>query len=71
MRRNGEVLRGRMGQLFRDGGANFFHKGVNDRWRGVFRPDDLALYDARLAELPRDWRALAYGWRAHHGTPAA
>ena len=65
MRRNGEVLRGRMGQLFRDGGANFFHKGVNDRWRGVFRPDDLALYDARLAELPPDCaRWLTDGGRA-------
>ncbi len=48
MRRDGEVLMGNMAAIFRGGGSRFFHKGTNERWRGVFRDDDLALYDAKV-----------------------
>ncbi len=34
-----------------DGGADrFFHKGENDRWKGVLDDDDLALFEARCRE---------------------
>ena len=29
---------------------NFFNRGTNGRWRGVFRPDDLTLYDSKVRE---------------------
>ena len=36
-------------KLWGDGGANrFFNKGANRRWEGVFSPDDLASYDAKV-----------------------
>ena len=53
MRRDGEVLMGSVAASFRGGAARFFHEGTNGRWRGVFREEDLALYDAKVeAELP-------------------
>ncbi len=65
MQREGAALLGRTGASFRDGGAEFIHKGVNGRWRDSFRADDLALYDAALARLPEDCaRWLTEGGRA-------
>lgn len=53
MRRDGEILMGNVAAAFRGGAARFFHKGTNDRWRGLYRDEDLALYEAKLrAELP-------------------
>ncbi|MBA3324323.1 MAG: sulfotransferase domain-containing protein [Rhodobacteraceae bacterium] len=64
MRRNGDALLGQMTGAFRNGGASFFHKGTNGRWRGVFRPDDLARYDAKVSALPQACaRWLAEGGR--------
>ena len=53
MRRDGEALMGGVAAAFRGGGGRFFHAGTNGRWRGVFRDEDLALYEAKVgAELP-------------------
>jgi aryl sulfotransferase len=49
MRRDGRVLMGNVGTIFQEGSSRFFHKGTNERWRGVFLEDDLALYDAKVA----------------------
>jgi hypothetical protein len=39
--------------LFLGGSQRFFLKGTNERWRGIFRDEDLALYDATVqAMLP-------------------
>jgi hypothetical protein len=43
------------------GARRFFHKGTNERWRGVFRNDDLTLYEAKVERmLP----ASCAGWTA-------
>jgi aryl sulfotransferase len=53
MRRDGDALMGSVAASFEGGGTRFFHKGRNGRWRGVFREEDLALYDAKVeAMLP-------------------
>ncbi len=39
-------------RCFAEGSAGFFFKGTNNRWKGVFREEDLALYDAAMARLP-------------------
>jgi len=53
MRRNGDLLMGSVAGSFQGGGSRFFHQGAIGRWRGLFRNDDLAQYDARfMAELP-------------------
>ena len=35
---------------FAGGADRFFHKGLNDRWRGVLGDGDLALFEARCRE---------------------
>ncbi len=37
MRRDGAALMGKVAALFQEGSNRFFHKGTNERWRGVFR----------------------------------
>lgn len=37
------------GDIWEGGGRTFLHKGTNGRWRDLYAPDDLALYDARVA----------------------
>ena len=37
------------GNFWEGGGRTFLHKGTNGRWREVYRPEDLARYDARVA----------------------
>jgi aryl sulfotransferase len=65
MRRDGEALMGGMAGIFRGGAGRFFHVGTNGRWRGVFREEDLALYEAKVgSELPPDcarWVAHGHG----------
>ena len=51
MRRHGDALMGSVAESFTGGGRRFFHKGVNGRWRGVFRDEDLALYDAKVETM--------------------
>jgi aryl sulfotransferase len=48
MRRDGEVLMGAVAASFQGGAARFFHRGTSGRWRGVFRKEDLALYEAKV-----------------------
>lgn len=61
MRRDGDLLMGSASKVFQGGGARFFHKAAIEGWRGVYRDDDLALYDAKAdALLPpacRSWVA--------------
>ena len=53
MCRDGAALMGSVAGMFRGGAARFFHQSTKGRWRGVFRAEDLALYDAKLrADLP-------------------
>ncbi len=48
MRRDAEVLMGSTAAIFQGGASRFFHKGTNKRWHGVFRSEDLALYDEKV-----------------------
>jgi aryl sulfotransferase len=52
MRRDGDTLLAKAASQFKDGSRGFFFKGTNERWRGVFRDEDLRLYDAKLQMLP-------------------
>ncbi|HUO88474.1 MAG TPA: sulfotransferase domain-containing protein [Rhizomicrobium sp.] len=48
MRRDAKAFAPGMDRSFAKGTDTFFNKGTNGRWRGVFRADDLAAYDARV-----------------------
>jgi aryl sulfotransferase len=50
MRRDGARLLPTSGEQFQGGADRFLYKGTNGRWRGVLTDDDLALYDAKVAE---------------------
>ncbi|GAB5469101.1 MAG: sulfotransferase domain-containing protein [Rhodospirillales bacterium] len=50
MRKHGDRLMGSVAQAFDGGGGYFFNKGRNGRWQGLFRQEDLARYQALLAE---------------------
>ncbi|MFO0991703.1 MAG: sulfotransferase domain-containing protein [Hyphomicrobiales bacterium] len=50
MRKQGAALMPNVTQLFDKGAETLFNKGTNGRWKGVFRDDDLALYDAKIAK---------------------
>lgn len=51
MRRDGDALLGNLTSLFRDGSQTFLYKGINGRWRGVAREDDIALYEAKAKAM--------------------
>ena len=38
------------GNIWQGGGDTFLHKGVNGRWRDIFKAEDLAQYDAKVEE---------------------
>lgn len=63
MRRDGDAVLGKAAQQFRGEGQTFFNKGENERWRGIFRDADLALYErkAALAFTPECAAWLANG----------
>ena len=68
MRRDGTVLLDRLADIFEGGSRRFFNKGTNQRWRGVFHEEDLALYDAKMREtLPPDCARWVAGGRAGAG----
>jgi aryl sulfotransferase len=73
MRRDGTALMGSLATMFRGGGSRFFHKGTNERWRGVFREEDLLLYEAKaaasLSPACKAW--VANGWRRVDDVPPA
>jgi aryl sulfotransferase len=48
MQRDGDALLPHQVKVFRDGHRSFLNKGTAGRWRGLFRDDDLALYQAKL-----------------------
>lgn len=68
MRQNGDLLMGSVATSFQGGGSRFFHKGTSGRWRGVFRNDDLAQYEAKLRELPP--RCARWVTHGRSGAPA-
>jgi aryl sulfotransferase len=70
MCRDGATLMASMADTFQDGSRRFFHKGSNERWRGVFRDEDLAQYDAKVRALlaPECARWVARG-RLETGEP--
>ena len=49
MGRDADKVLGNTVRVFRDGAPSFFDKGENERWRGLLREEDLALYDAKAA----------------------
>jgi aryl sulfotransferase len=51
MRRDGAVLIDRLADIFEGGSRRFFHKATKDRWRGLFRGEDLFLYEAKAGAL--------------------
>ena len=51
MREVGDTLMGAGATMFQGGGWTFFHQGTNERWRGVFREDDLALYETKVQAM--------------------
>ncbi len=66
MRRQGDELIPALQMLWgNEGSSRFFNKGNNRGWEGVFRPDDLLLYDAKVrASFEPE---LAH-WIAHGGS---
>jgi aryl sulfotransferase len=70
MRRDGAALMGSRAEQFRDAAERFFNKGTNERWRGVFRAEDVLLFEAKAAALlsPACARWLAAG-RLETGDP--
>jgi aryl sulfotransferase len=73
MRRDGAALMGNVADTFQGGSSRFFHKGTNERWRGVFSEEDLLLYEAKaatsLSPPCRVW--VADGWRRADDDPLA
>ncbi len=72
MRRDGDTLMAALASLFQDGSQRFFFKGANEQWRGIFREEDLALYDATAQAMlsPECAKWVAHG-RLESGDPAA
>jgi hypothetical protein len=70
MRRDGATLMGAINAMLQGGSDRFFHKGTNERWRRVFREEDLALYDAKVEAMfsPACARWVARG-RLEAGDP--
>lgn len=70
MRRDGDALMGSVATSFEGGGRRFFNQGCNGRWRGVFREEDLALYDAKIeATLTAPCARWVAGGRLEAGEP--
>jgi aryl sulfotransferase len=50
MKKSGDALTPGFENIWVGGSQTFFNKGVNGRWKGVYDPADLALYERRVAE---------------------
>ena len=50
MRRHADELHPIIARAMIGGAATFFHKGENDRWRGVLTDDDMAAFEVRARE---------------------
>lgn len=51
MRRDGAKLNPHAGKIWRGGTDHFYNRGTNARWVGVFRDQDLELYQRKLDQL--------------------
>ena len=70
MRRDSGQLLAVHDRVFRGGNDRFLYKAQNDRWRGVFDDQDLALYDARVNEaFPPAFTAWLARGRLQAGDP--
>jgi aryl sulfotransferase len=47
MRKDGDALMSHVAGIFQGGSQRFFFRGSNERWCGVVREDDLALYESK------------------------
>ena len=55
---------------FKGGGNTFLHKGTNGRWRDVYRQEDLAAYERKVAaEFSPSLAAWCEGGRLVAGDP--
>ena len=55
---------------FENGSRRFFFKGSNERWRGVFRDEDLTAYEAKVqATLSPECARWVAGGRMQSGDP--
>jgi aryl sulfotransferase len=72
MRRDGAALMGGVATIFQGGSSRFFHKGTNERWHGIFREEDLLLYQAKAAASlsPTCMAWVVNGWGRADGWPA-
>ena len=72
MRRTADQIAPSIMQRFRGGADRFFHKGENDRWRGVLDEADQALYQKRVRQrLTLACAAWLAGGRHTTGEPSA
>ena len=68
-KKSAELLPGADG-IWHGGGKTFLHKGTNNRWREVYRAEDLAEYDRRVArEFSPALAAWCEGGRLVAGDP--
>lgn len=51
MKAAGDILLPHAGRIWEGGAGRFLHQGVNERWREVLEPADIARYDAKVAAL--------------------
>jgi aryl sulfotransferase len=67
MRRDGDLLMPHARNLWQGGARQFFYKGENERWRGLFAEADLDMYqtkiEARLSPAGVRWLAEGRGER--------
>lgn len=55
MRRDAGRLTPDIDEVFEGGAERFLHRGTNRRWAGIYRPEDLALYEEKVrTALPPD-----------------
>jgi len=66
MKSEAAALSPEIGQLLVGGVERFFHKGVSGRWKDVFNPEELELYEAAVRRTlsPECARWLEQGRRA-------
>jgi hypothetical protein len=71
MKRQGDKLMPIADTMFTGGRDRFFNRGQYGRWRDIFRVEDLATYDAKLAAaLPQACITWLEGGRRSSGDPA-
>jgi aryl sulfotransferase len=72
MREDGDALMPMTKTMFAEGSRRFFNKGTNGRWQGLLTDEDLAHYEAKVAErFTPGLRAWVEGGRAATGDPRA